>query len=67
MHSASNPFLYLSQEGLQKVKVLYVTIAMQSARIGNVVSNVCRKTMKKMLKFECDGKMKKEGAPDFNQ
>ena len=66
MHSASNPFLYLSQEGLQKVKVLYVTIAMQSARIGNVVSNVCRKTMKKMLKFECDGKMKKEGALDFN-
>lgn len=66
MHSASNPFLYPSQEGLQKVKVLYVTIAMQSAKIGNVESNVCRKTMKKMLKFECDGKMKKEGAPDFN-
>ena len=66
MHSASNPFLYPSQEGLQKVKVLYVTIAMQSAKIGNVESNVCRKTMKKMSKFECDGKMKKEGAPDFN-
>lgn len=66
MHSASNPFLYPSQEGLQKVKVLYVTIAMQSAKIGNVESSVCRKTMKKMLKFECNGKMKKEGALDFN-
>ena len=43
-----------------------MTIAMQSAKIGYVESNVCRKTMKKMLKFECDGKMKKEGAPDFN-
>ena len=66
MHSAINPFLYPSQEGLiQKVKVLYVTITMQSARIGNVESNVRRKAMKMMLKFECDGKMKKEGAPDF--
>ena len=43
-----------------------MTITMQSARIGHVESNVCRKTMKKMLKFECDGKMKKEGALDFN-
>ena len=55
MHSASNPFLYPSQEGLQKVKVLYVTIAKQSARIGNFKSHVCRKTTK----------MRKEGAPDF--
>ena len=42
-----------------------MTITMQSARIGNVESNVRRKAMKMMLKFECDGKMKKEGAPDF--
>ena len=65
MHSASNPFLYPSQEGLQKVKVLYVTIAKQSARIGNVESHVCRKTTKEVFKFECGGKMRKEGAPDF--
>ena len=55
MYSASNPFLHPTQKGLQKVKVLYLAIAMQSARIGNVKSNVCRKTTK----------MRKEGAPDF--
>ena len=65
VHSDSNPFLHPTQKGLQKVKVLYLTIAMQSARIGNVKSNVCRKTTKKMFKFECDVKMSKEGAPDF--
>ena len=42
-----------------------MTIAKQSARIGNVESHVSRKTTKKMFKFECGGKIRKEGAPDF--